>query len=44
MYISNPLLYQKRKFDIRHYLLITRIGGCLRAYWSLEGYVRTSSY
>lgn len=34
-YLSKPLLYQKRKFDLRHYLLLTRIGGNLRAYWSL---------
>ncbi len=42
-YISAPLLYHRRKFDIRHFLLVTSVAGHLRAYWSREGYVRTSS-
>lgn len=29
--------------DLRHYVLITSIGGGLRAYWYYQGYVRTSS-
>lgn len=43
-YIENPLLYKGRKFDIRHYMIITRIHGQMRAYWYGEGYLRTSSY
>lgn len=38
-----PLLYFKRKFDIRCYRLITSINGCIKGYWFQEGYVRTSS-
>lgn len=44
LYIDRPLLYQKRKFDIRQYMLITHIHGLMRAYWFKEGYIRTSSY
>ena len=43
-YISNPLLYNGRKFDIRTYMLISTNNGVLRAYWYQDGYVRTSSY
>lgn len=42
-YLRNPLLYNRRKFDIRVYLLINRINNVLRAYWYQEGYLRTSS-
>lgn len=42
-YIENPLLYNKRKFDLRHYILITCINGSFKGYWYEEGYVRTSS-
>jgi hypothetical protein len=28
-----PFLYQNRKFDIRHYLLLTSVNGILKAYW-----------
>lgn len=42
-YIENPLLYNKRKFDIRHYVLMTCINGIFKAYWYEQGYVRTSS-
>jgi len=42
-YIENPMLYNKRKFDLRHYMLITCINGSFKAYWYEEGYVRTSS-
>lgn len=42
-YIENPLLLNKRKFDIRCYSLITSINGVLQAYFYQEGYLRTSS-
>lgn len=38
------MLYKGRKFDIRHYMMITRLHGQMRAYWYGEGYIRTSSY
>lgn len=41
-YINKPLLYNGRKFDIRHYLLLTSVNGIVKAYWYKEGYVRTS--
>lgn len=43
-YLDRPLLYNKRKFDLRHYMLVTTLYGKMRAYWYNEGYVRTSSY
>jgi hypothetical protein len=42
-YISAPLLYRKRKFDIRCFMLVTSIGGVMKGYWYTEGYIRTSS-
>lgn len=42
-YLSDLLLYQKRKFDIRAYCLVTQVCGVMRAYWYDEGYIRTSS-
>ena len=42
-YIKNNLTFQKRKFDIRTYLLMVSIGGVLKFYWYSEGYLRTSS-
>ncbi len=42
-YIQRPLLFKGRKFDIRHYLLITCFKGIYKAYWFPEGYIRTSS-
>jgi hypothetical protein len=42
-YIERPLLYWRRKFDLRHYMLLTCVNGCIKAYWYEEGYIRTSS-
>jgi len=42
-YIEKPLLYNERKFDIRHYLLMTCVNRRFKAYWYNEGYIRTSS-
>ena len=42
-YIENPLLINKRKFGIRCFCLITCINSILQAYFSQEGYLRTSS-
>jgi hypothetical protein len=42
-YITDPFLYCGRKFDMRHYMMITITNGVLKAYWYSEGYVRTSS-
>ena len=38
-----PFLYNKRKFDIRCYVLVTSLNGNLRCYWYQEGYIRTAS-
>lgn len=32
-YIERPLLYHERKFDTRHYLLMSCINGKFKAYW-----------
>lgn len=42
-YIANPLLINRRKFDIRTYCCITSINGNLKGYFYDEGYLRTSS-
>ncbi len=42
-YIHNPLLINKRKFDIRTYALMTSVNGCTKGYFYHEGYLRTSS-
>ena len=42
-YIEKPLLYQRRKFDIRCFILVTSINGIQKGYWYQDGYVRTSS-
>ena len=42
-YMEKPLLYKGRKFDIRHYMLLTSFNGITKAYWFPEGYIRTSS-
>ena len=41
-YIHRPLLYYKRKFDIRTYAMATSINGNFKAYYYNEGYIRTS--
>lgn len=43
-YITNPLLYKERKFDMRCYALLVRSFGRLSFFWYGEGYARTSSY
>ena len=42
-YISNPLLYKNRKFDIRCFSLVTSINGHIKAYFYKNGYIRTAS-
>jgi hypothetical protein len=32
-YLERPLLYQRRKFDIRHYMMLTCINGSFKGYW-----------
>lgn len=41
-YIHNPLLINKRKFDIRCYALLTTFADHLQGYFFKEGYLRTS--
>ena len=42
-YIENPLLINKRKFDIRCYGLMTSINGNMLGFFYQDGYLRTSS-
>jgi hypothetical protein len=42
-YIKNPLLINKRKFDIRVYGMLVCHYGNLRGYFFEDGYLRTSS-
>ena len=42
-YIERPFLYHKRKVDIRHFMLITCVNGCLKGYWYRDGYLRTTA-
>ncbi|OMJ75874.1 hypothetical protein SteCoe_24893 [Stentor coeruleus] len=41
-YIQNPLLINKRKFDIRCYALLTSFANQLQGYFFKDGYLRTS--
>ena len=41
--MENPFLYNKRKFDIRMFVLITCVNGCVKGYWYEDGYARTTS-
>ncbi len=42
-YLEKPMLFERRKFDIRCFFLLTVRGGRLKGYWYNEGYIRTSS-
>jgi len=42
-YIEQPLLFGKRKFDIRCYGLLTSTNGHTKGYFYNEGYLRTAS-
>lgn len=42
-YIEHPLLYKRRKFDIRHYVMMSTTNGYVKGYWYQDGYVRTTS-
>lgn len=44
LYIDRPMLYNRRKFDIRHYMMVSSLYGVVRGYWYSEGYIRTSGY
>lgn len=37
------MLYKKRKFDLRHYMMMVCTNGIKKGYWYKEGYVRTTS-
>jgi len=42
-YIERPLLFNRRKFDIRCYGLLTAVNGHVKGYFYKEGYLRTAS-
>ena len=44
LYITNPLLYNNRKFDLRVFMLTTCHNGKIKGYWYQDGYARTSSF
>jgi hypothetical protein len=37
------MLYCRRKFDLRHYIMMTCVNGLVKGYWYRDGYVRTTS-
>ena len=43
-YITKPLLFKERKFDVRCYALVVRLFDRISYYWYSQGYVRTSSF
>ena len=43
-YILRPFLYYGRKFDIRHFIMVTSNFGKIQGYFYQEGYIRTASY
>lgn len=43
-YITNPLLFLKRKFDIRCYALVIRYPSRISYFWYRKGYARTCSF
>ena len=43
-YISRPLLFRERKFDVRCYGLVVKFFNRINFYWYKEGYARTSSF
>jgi len=43
-YLSKPLLFKDRKFDIRCFALVTKFFHSLHFFWYLDGYARTSSF
>ena len=43
IYLSEPLLYNGRKFDVRMFMLITWVNGHLKLYFFEDGYVRTAT-
>lgn len=43
-YLSDPLLYKGRKFDLRCYALVIKTKKVFSVYWYREGYARTSSF
>jgi tubulin--tyrosine ligase len=42
-YIERPLLFNRRKFDIRAYAVMTSVNGCHKGFFFEDGYIRTSS-
>ena len=32
-YIERPLLYKRRKFDLRHYMMVNCANGRMKGYW-----------
>ncbi len=41
-YIDRPLLFHRRKFDIRCYAMVTSVNGNVRGYFFQDGYLRTA--